>query len=299
MGRARHATVVVAGSSPTRAFEELLSAAQAVIERRPVEPVRLLFVGVGTGDVISPEYAALGALARTVTAETPILQCRAIAADGSVDVADFITQELATGEGEREVRYHNGRREVPQLEEMDLDRTRPTRLKQGGIYLLAGGAGGLGRKLADHLARRYRARMLILGRRAADRALLERMAEWRKNGAAVAYARADVTRLPEVDVAVAEARHLYGRLDGVFHLAGEVRDALYFRKDAAKTDAVIGPKLRGALNLDQATHREPLDLFVLFSSLAAVVPNPGQSCYAYANGFLDALPAWRSGRARA
>jgi acyl transferase domain-containing protein/NAD(P)-dependent dehydrogenase (short-subunit alcohol dehydrogenase family)/pimeloyl-ACP methyl ester carboxylesterase/aryl carrier-like protein len=297
VGDLRHDTVVVLGSTPERAFNELLSTAQALIERRPVQPVRLLFVGTGDGDMIPPEYSAIGAAARTMAAETPILRCRSVAIDGATDLAESVVRELESGEDECEVRYRRGRRELPRLATFTLDRSLPTPLRQHGVYLLVGGTGGLGRKLANYLARRYHARMLLVARHPPDAELGEQLEAYRSAGAEATYVRADVTQLLEAQMAVAEARRLYGKIDGVFHLAGEISDSLFFRKSPAGVDAVIGPKVRGSYNLDRATQEDSLDLFVLFSSLSAVVANPGQSDYAYANAFLDAFATWRQ-RAR-
>ena len=53
-------------------------------------------------------------------------------------------------------------------------------------------------------------------------------------------------------------------------------------------------RLRGSLNLDALTRDRQLDFFVMFSSVAGVLGNPGQASYAAANSFLDGLAARRS-----
>ncbi len=273
------------------AHDAFRSLASAIVQRRPVRPVRLYFVASGNHNgEVSPEHAAIAALARTISAETPVLVCRSIVVEGAIaapGLAALLARELATNDEQAEVRYRGGRREVPELQRIVLDDARPVPLKQGGVYLLAGGGGSLGKLLAGYLVERYRARLLLVGRQTPDASLRDHLADLRARGAEAEYLRADITNLEDVHAAVRRAKQLYGQLDGVFNLAGRIDDAVFFRKDISRTESILAPKLRGTLNLDLATRNEPIEIFVLFSSLSAVVPNRGQSDYAYANAFLD------------
>src|SRR5439155_22307680 len=56
-----------------------------------------------------------------------------------------------------------------------------------------------------------------------------------------------------------------------------------------RVERVLAPKLAGAWNLHRLTREMPLDFFVLFASVAALLGSPGQGNYAAANAFLDAL----------
>src|SRR5207248_2252882 len=59
--------------------------------------------------------------------------------------------------------------------------------------------------------------------------------------------------------------------------------------DAAKFLSVLGPKAGGALNLDRLTREDDLGFFLLLSSLASVLGNPGQANYNAANLVLEAI----------
>jgi phthiocerol/phenolphthiocerol synthesis type-I polyketide synthase C len=82
-------------------------------------------------------------------------------------------------------------------------------------------------------------------------------------------------------------------LRGVVHAAGVIDDAMVANLTARQLERVLAPKIDGARHLDAATAGDALDLFVVFSSAAALVGNAGQSAYAAANAFLDALAAAR------
>ncbi|MYW14877.1 SDR family NAD(P)-dependent oxidoreductase, partial [Streptomyces sp. SID2955] len=154
-----------------------------------------------------------------------------------------------------------------------------------GVYLVTGGAGGLAGLLADHLVARHRARLMLVGRSPAGPGLRRRMADWRERGGDVRYTRADVSTRAGAQAAAAAARETFGRVDGVLHCAGTLRDGLFFRKEPADLAAVCAAKVDGTVHLDAATAQDAPALFVLFSSLSAVLPNPGQADYAYANAF--------------
>ena len=59
-------------------------------------------------------------------------------------------------------------------------------------------------------------------------------------------------------------------MNGIFHLARSVDDALIVSKDLAAFERVTRAKLAGTLQLDTLTREDPLDLFVMFASRAGV-----------------------------
>ena len=68
------------------------------------------------------------------------------------------------------------------------------------------------------------------------------------------------------------------------------------RKSQSSMRRVLDPKVAGAIHLDRLIH-EPLDFFILFSSIASTLGLPGQVDYTAANAFLDAFAIDRSSRA--
>ena len=75
--------------------------------------------------------------------------------------------------------------------------------------------------------------------------------------------------------------------------AGVLEDAALLRQDMGKFARVFRPKVEGAWNLHRFTQGMGLDLFVLFSSIAAVFGSAGQCNYGAANAVLDALAQMR------
>merc|ERR1719305_1986754 len=63
-----------------------------------------------------------------------------------------------------------------------------------------------------------------------------------------------------------------------------------------KLEPVLGAKVQGTLNLHEAVKDLPLDFFVFYSSIAALLGTPAQGNYAAANAFMDAFGAYRRGK---
>lgn len=83
---------------------------------------------------------------------------------------------------------------------------------------------------------------------------------------------------------------------GVAQGAMILRDTLFAETTLETVDAVLGPKVQGSLYLDELFYDAPLDWFIFLSSMSCVVGNPGQSIYAGANMFMNALAAQRRQR---
>ena len=165
-------------------------------------------------------------------------------------------------------------------------------------YLVTGGLGGFGLRLLPYLVASG-ARHITLMDRDPQRS---RDADWIRRSSALAYMDEEVEfDIVSGDVAIEEdvqrcVAQLKRPLKGVFHLAGVLDDRLLDDLSAESVARVFAPKAHGALHLDRATAGCALDYFVLFSSTASALGNPGQINYSAANGFLDSLAASRRGR---
>ena len=162
-------------------------------------------------------------------------------------------------------------------------------------YLVTGAFGGFGRLLLPYLATAGARHITLLDRNPQR----GRSADWLRKTSALFYLSDDI----EIDIVagdVAEEADVrrciaaLGRpLKGVFHLAGALDDSLLADLTPESLARVFAPKARGALNLHHATADCDLDHFVLFSSIASTLGNPGQINYSAANGFVDGLAALR------
>ncbi|CAM2068432.1 SDR family NAD(P)-dependent oxidoreductase [Sulfidibacter corallicola] len=156
--------------------------------------------------------------------------------------------------------------------------------------LITGGTGELGSRLAVHLVREYGVTDLLLTSRrgAAAPGAAELTAELEALGARVRLVACDVS-----DAASLRAAVDFERVRAVFHCAGVLDDGLLTQMTPESLQRTWQPKAAAAWHLHEQTCRHDLDCFVMFSSVAGVLGGPGQSNYAAANSFLDALAAHR------
>ena len=162
-------------------------------------------------------------------------------------------------------------------------------------YLVTGGLGGFGLRLLPYLVAAGARHVTLMDRDPERR----RDNEWVRHSSALVYMDEDAEfDILSGDAAVEEdvrrcLSQLKRPLKGVFHLAGALDDRLLDDLSAESMATVFAPKAHGALHLHRATEGCPLDYFVLFSSTASVLGNPGQINYSAANAFLDGFAAYR------
>ncbi len=286
--------------SPEQGYGAVLHLVQALATaiRRDVPRLWLVTSGVQLPEAAAVSagavhQAALWGMGRVIVHEHPELRCSLvdIAASGAAEIPDLVAEILADGP-EDQVVLRAGARFVPRLV-----RRAPTPpldalcLRADATYLVTGGLGGLGLVLARWLVERGVRHLLLVGRRAPSEAAIQSIEAMRSGGAEVVVASADVSRAADVArllTAIDDDPRL-PPLAGIFHAAAVLDDGILLKLGRERFDAVMAPKAGGAWNLHLATSDRPLDLFVLFSSAAAVLGSMGQANYAAANAVLDAL----------
>lgn len=167
------------------------------------------------------------------------------------------------------------------------------RLREDRTYLVTGGLGGIGSALAAWLAERGAGAIVLNGRGAPDEQVETAVESLRAKGHDVHVEIADVTDFGAMDELLSRIDTHLPPLGGVIHSVGVLSDGALINQNWEQFEEVLWPKVLGAWHLHRLTEGRDLDLFVLFSSAAGILGNPGQANHAAANAFLDQLAGFR------
>ncbi|MGZ9224709.1 MAG: SDR family NAD(P)-dependent oxidoreductase, partial [Anaerolineales bacterium] len=160
-------------------------------------------------------------------------------------------------------------------------------------YLITGGLGGLGLTFADWLARQGARHLVLMGRNKPSEAAQTAIEQLEASGIKVILAQADVADIDQLSAVFAQIKKICPPLKGVIHAAGLLADGTVLQMDRERFEVALAPKVLGSWNLHLLSANEPLDFFILFSSVAAILGTPGQVNYAAGNAFLDGLARFR------
>ncbi|WP_449241789.1 SDR family NAD(P)-dependent oxidoreductase, partial [Desulfovibrio sp.] len=222
----------------------------------------------------------------TLAQEYQSVTCRALRLGAGVDAAEAALSALCSA-GPVERVHRDGGVFTPGFAPSPAPPVSDPAIRPGDVLLISGGAKGVTARLAAELAP-LGPRLVLLGRSPEgdeERAVLENL---RGLGAEAEYAVCDVADRAAVRSVVRAVVARHGRVDGVVHGAGVLRDgflAMMPREDFA---AVAAVKLGGLRNLLEAAG-PGLRVAAAFSSVAAWQGNVGQTNYCCANRAMASL----------
>ena len=224
--------------------------------------------------------------------------------------ADLLFDAIWRPSGEDQLAFRGGTVLVPRMvpaPQLAQGFLRP-RVRPDGTYLISGGMGGLGLLYARWLVERGARRLVLTGRTAlppraewgtlapgtSAAARVAAVRELEALGASVRVAAFDAADGAGLDALLAELRSEgWMPVRGVLHAAGVSQPRLLLNLSARELTSTLMPKLAGGWLLHERLREEPLDFFVLFSSVAGLGFSMGMADYAAGNAFLDGLAAYR------
>ncbi|MEX2631027.1 MAG: SDR family NAD(P)-dependent oxidoreductase [Tistlia sp.] len=172
----------------------------------------------------------------------------------------------------------------------------PPAYRQNGVYVVVGGAGGVGEAWTRHLVEHFQAQVVWIGRRPADAAIRAKLQALAALGPAPLYLAADASDPAALAAAHAEIKRRWPAVHGVVQAAVGAFDRSLAETEEAHFREVLSAKVEASVRVAQAFEDEPLDFLLFFSSVVALERNGGLSGYAAGGAFADALALSLRGR---
>lgn len=161
------------------------------------------------------------------------------------------------------------------------------------VWVITGGFGSLGLAMARHLSNKYQAKIALLGRSPLNDENLNKLKSLKKEGMDIIYTPADVSNQNSVRNAIVQIKETFGGINAVIHAAGIYNNQMIVDKELTDIKKCLSPKIQGSMILEQELARENLDVFIMFSSLSAVLGDFGQCDYSIGNCFLLGMARYR------
>lgn len=267
----------------------------------------LWLITQGAQDTITHQsgvaQSPLWGFGKVLIREYPRLQCRLADVDPGDDeyILPALCEEMCshkTGDIEHFLSFHGRQRHVARFSRamQSNENQQPLQLRTDGAYLITGGLGGVGLKVARWLVERGAKHLALVGRSNPSASAEKAIMELERSGCVVAVLQADVSHFEQIAGVFQRVAESMPPLRGIIHCAGVFEDRLLANQEWPLFEKVFAPKVKGSWNLHVLSEKLPLDFFVLFSSAFSLFGETGLGNYAAGNAFLDALARYRRGQ---
>ncbi len=245
-------------------------------------------LAVSSGETSHPAHASLHGLLGALLKEYPQWTLRSIDLPATEPWPLAQILAMPSRSDAREVAYRQGQWYQQRLLPCELAAGEQAVYRKNGVYLLLGGAGGLGEVFSEYLIKHYQAQVIWIGRRPQSdeiSAKCQRLAEF---GPQPRYLSADASNLLELQAAYDTVRAEFGAIHGLVNTVLVLQDQGLAGMDEQTFASSLAAKVDVSVNAAQVFGQEPLDFVLFFSSLQSFYRPSGQSNYAAGCAFTDA-----------
>jgi NAD(P)-dependent dehydrogenase (short-subunit alcohol dehydrogenase family)/acyl carrier protein len=259
----------------------------------------------------------LHGLARALSADLNGAECRCIDVElpaGDVELLmQMLMEELSTSGSGVTVAYRRGQRWQRGWTTAALKQSAKSPYRNGGVYLITGGVGGIGHVVTKHLLQNHQAHVVVVGRTvlpdrseweswisghgeddATSRRIL-RVQDLEGAGGEVLFMNADVADRDAMRAVIDRTQQHFGPLNGVIHAAGIAGGVRIFAQSVEEAREIRRPKVEGSRVLAELLRGSSIDFLVFCSSISADFPLPTQSAYGTANAFQNSFAEYCRG----
>lgn len=243
---------------------------------------------INNEDPVNPTHAGIHGLIGSMVKEYPNWMVKLIDLEDSFD---WPVSEIYSIPPDRRGRPWGYRKQEwyrQQLIPLQSPDTIETRYRNGGVYVVIGGAGGIGEAWSEYMIRKYQAKIIWIGRRKLNAAIQSKLDRLAILGTAPQYISADASDLYALQQAYEEIKQQYYEIHGVVHSAMVFSEHTLADMKEEQFKAGLSAKVNVCVRMSQV-FTDTLDFIMFFSSLISFIKNPNQSHYASGCTFKDAF----------
>jgi acyl transferase domain-containing protein/enoyl-CoA hydratase/carnithine racemase/acyl carrier protein/GNAT superfamily N-acetyltransferase len=246
-------------------------------------------------DPVHPAHAAIAGFVGSLAKEYPHWNVTLLDVDSleSVTAAECLSRAADSPRSSRLAHRDGEWLQQTFAQVPSVPPSRPVYYKQKGVYVVIGGAGGLGEVWSRFMIEHFQARMVWIGRdelHATIQGKIDALARLAgPTGRAPLYIRADATDVEALQRALDTILQTYPSVDGIVHSAIVLQDQSVRHMEESRFRAGLSAKVDISVNLDRVFGQQSLDFMLFFSSILSFITSPGQSNYAAGCTFKDSF----------
>jgi acyl transferase domain-containing protein/NADPH:quinone reductase-like Zn-dependent oxidoreductase/SAM-dependent methyltransferase len=244
---------------------------------------------VTAADPIEPRHSGVVGLVGSLAKEHPRWGLRLLDLDSLASVSAQECLSLPWDKRGDGLAYRRGEWFHPGLARITTPPVESPVYRRNGVYIVIGGAGGLGEVWSRFMIENYRANIIWIGRRECNAEIQSKIDALAQLGSAPLYIAADATNLSALGEARETVLRRYPAIHGVVHSAIVLHDQSIARMDDAVFRTSFSAKLDISVNMDKVFGEQELDFMLFFSSLSSFVRSAGQANYSAGCTFKDSF----------
>lgn len=286
-----------------RSVEKAVNKAKVVIKLVTDEAFKIF------GETCCPEKAlAIGAV-KVIPIEYKNISCEMI--DVEANLSDRQTDNIIdetfddSKNGIVAMRFNKRFKQIYLNTQLQKGNKSQISFKDGGVYIITGGLGGIGLNLAQYISKKVSAKLVFVSRSEfPDESLwnewlvthekgdivslkIRELIKIKERGCEILVLRADITSVDDMNRLHEHVMAKYGCVNGIICAAGEPGGGMIETKTREIAEKVFSAKVDGTRIVYNAFKETKPEFMILTSSLNAVTGGFGQSDYCSANAYLD------------
>ncbi|MCW9018041.1 MAG: SDR family NAD(P)-dependent oxidoreductase, partial [Kangiellaceae bacterium] len=244
---------------------------------------------VRKSDRVQPAHAGVLGFSGSLAKELPNWNIRLLDIDSPDKISfqkcmstpwDKKGNALAVREGEW---YSQG------LAATEMPKSEEPSYKQGGVYIVIGGAGGIGEVWTHFMVKRFNANIIWIGRRKINDAIQSKIRALGTVGREPEYIQADARNFKSLENVIRGILKKHPKINGVVHSAIVLKDKSVKQMDEVEFKASLSAKVDISINIAKIFRQSDLDFLLFFSSVQSFTKAAGQANYAAGCTFKDSL----------